>query len=58
MNLIYNEPYIASTYPNAAFLPFADEEADVPVFLVWKKEDNDPLLEELTETLEAILKRR
>lgn len=53
-----NEPYIASTYPNAAFLPFADEEADVPVFLVWKKEDNDPLLEELTETLEAILKRR
>ena len=53
-----NEPYIASTYPNAAFLPFADEEANVPVFLVWNKENDDPLLEELTETLEAILKRR
>ena len=53
-----NEPYIASTYPNAVFLPFADEEANVPVFLVWNKENDDPLLEELTETLEAILKRR
>ncbi len=50
-----SEDYITNMYRNAAFVPFADGKADIPIFLVRNKTNDDFLFEPLIETLKAIL---